>query len=79
LSAEHVAAAVGVADQERGDQYSGDGNEVDDELGRLDRGLRLGAGAVGHGRGRSVVHGVIGRAERQINSVIRIRVQPRRC
>jgi hypothetical protein len=44
LSAEHVAAAVGVADQERGDQYSGDGNEVDDELGRLDRGLRLGAG-----------------------------------
>jgi hypothetical protein len=76
---EDIAAAVGVADQERRDQDSGDGDEVDDELGRLNRGLRLGARAVSPSVDLSVVQGVAGRAERQNNSVIRIRVQPRRC
>jgi hypothetical protein len=48
---EDIAAAVGVADQERGERNVGDGDEVGDELGRLDRGLRLGDVAVGFDAG----------------------------
>src|SRR5829696_7595603 len=39
---EDVAAAVGVADERGGEKHSDDGENVDDELGRLNRGLGLG-------------------------------------
>ena len=42
---EDITATVGVADQQRGDQHSGDCDEVDGELRRLECGLRVGAGS----------------------------------
>ena len=60
---EDVAAAVGIADESGGEKHSDDGENVDDELGRLNRGLSLGAGAGPSGDGCVVeLRGLAGRA-----------------